>query len=71
MFHSSFQYEPIAIYKMKFSKPALSSRVMKQIDFVLVVSVELEHFYGILAAELRQERYKTQVANAIGQCLAL
>ena len=44
---------------------------MKQIDFVLVVSVELERFYGILVAELRQERYKTQVANAIGQCLAL
>jgi hypothetical protein len=56
---------------MKSSKSALSSRVMKQIDFVLVVSVDLESFYGILVAELRQERYKTQVANAIGQCLAL
>lgn len=42
---------------------------MKQIDFVLVVSVELETFYGILVAELRQERYKTLVVNAIGQCL--
>lgn len=42
---------------------------MKQIDFVLVVSEELEIFYGILVAELRQERYKIPVANALGQCL--
>lgn len=42
---------------------------MKQIDIVLVVSEELETFYYILVAELRQERYKIPVANAIGQCL--
>lgn len=42
---------------------------MKQIDFVLVVSEESETFYGVLVAELRQERYKIPMANAIGQCL--
>lgn len=46
MCHSSFQCEPSAIYKMKSSKSTLSSRVMKQIDFALVVSVEPEGWQG-------------------------
>lgn len=56
MCHSSFQCEPTAIYKMKSSKSALSSRVMKQIDFVLVVSEELEIFLWYFSSRIEARK---------------
>lgn len=76
MCHSSFQCEPSAISKMKSSKSTLSSRVMKQIDFALVVSVEPESWQGFLLLlfqwqNWRQKRYKTEVVNSIDYYKAL